>query len=238
MVNYWHTGNPTMTDDHAAHLRRGSLGGEDFAVPVGTPLYAPTAGLLRFRIAGTGGGTLSLLGDDGNLYEAMHCSSSPFTLGGAALRVSSRQFAGASGGAPGHYLAGSSTGPHVHEHYIRPDGVRRPISDLLLGTAGSITPTNEQEEADMLRILVVADAKNGRVVKGQRFYQGPDQVLIPLTKRQYEIDHDQYPGARWTEWTGDDIVNHAKNVGLMTYEPDLSVRGGVGKLTGPVVYDL
>lgn len=48
---------PRIVCDDACHKRRGSLGGTDYAVVVGTPVYAMFSGMARYRVAGTGGWT-------------------------------------------------------------------------------------------------------------------------------------------------------------------------------------
>lgn len=222
------TGYP-ITDDWDDHIRRGSAGGIDYKMPVGTPLPSPEAGTVSYiPNNGTGGHTAVITHKDGRQTVYMHLSS--FTLWNGAL-VNAGDIVGKSGGAKGAPGAGSSTGPHLHAHQNQ-NGRRVPPFDGM--TSSAMT----REEDDMNRILIVADARNGRIVTGQRFYQGADQVMYPLTKRQYEIDNRCHPNAIWTEWTGDDAVAHAKNVGLYKYTPDPSVKGGVGKLTGPIIYDL
>jgi len=69
--------NYPMSDDWAAHRARGSLGGVDFATPVGTPIYAPVSGSVRFE-AGSGSGgyiiSLALADSPGYVMQFLHCS--------------------------------------------------------------------------------------------------------------------------------------------------------------------
>jgi hypothetical protein len=119
-MRLWHNGNPTVTCSDVCHKNRGSAGGTDYALSVGTPLYAPAAGMIRYRAAGTGGWTLTLIPDGfpGDSVEVMHLTGNALglPLGGGSVHVSEGQHVGYSGGAVGHPGAGSSTGPHSHEH--------------------------------------------------------------------------------------------------------------------------
>lgn len=45
---------PRIVCDDACHKRRGSLGGTDYAVVVGTPVYAMFSGMARYRVAQAG----------------------------------------------------------------------------------------------------------------------------------------------------------------------------------------
>lgn len=123
MPRLWHNGSPRLTCDNACHLRRGSKGGEDWAMAVGTPLYAPFDGTYRFHVAGTGGYTVTGIPSDSRLKElvaqVMHLSKSAgLVLGGASKFYREGTLLAYSGGRPGAPGAGSSTGPHEHAHGI------------------------------------------------------------------------------------------------------------------------
>jgi len=109
-----------ISDDWQAHRSRGSLGGVDYAVGVGTPIKAPTDGVVS-NIAnnGTGGHTVNLTSANGWKTQFMHCSR--FVNAG---NYKQGDVIGYTGGAAGSAGAGSSTGPHCHTHLIKPNGQR------------------------------------------------------------------------------------------------------------------
>ena len=115
-----------VSDDWAAHRRRGSLGGVDFATPVGTPIYAPVAGSVRFEAGNGSGGyiiSLALADSPGYVMQFLHCSG----FNGSNRSVKAGELLGYTGGAKGSPGAGSSTGPHVHVHLVDPNGVREDV---------------------------------------------------------------------------------------------------------------
>lgn len=111
----------TVTQTWAQHRANGSLGGVDYAMPVGTPLPACGAGTIT-NIAnnGTGGNTVTINLGGGWKSQYMHLSR--FTTNGKT--VAQKDVVGWSGGAAGAPGAGSSTGPHCHWHLIDPNGTR------------------------------------------------------------------------------------------------------------------
>jgi murein DD-endopeptidase MepM/ murein hydrolase activator NlpD len=115
-----------VTDDWDAHRRRGSLGGVDFATPVGTPIFSPVAGSVRFE-AGSGSGgyiiSLALADSPGYVMQFLHCSR----FNGSNRSVKAGELLGYTGGAKGAAGSGSSTGPHVHVHLVDPNGVREDV---------------------------------------------------------------------------------------------------------------
>lgn len=144
MPRLWHDGNPVMTCDHACHRRRGSLGGEDFAVREGTPLKAPVAGTYRFHTNGTGGWTMTVIPADARLrgfvIQALHLSGAAHLALNAGQRYYDEgQIVAYSGGRVGHPGAGQSTGPHTHEHGIIA-GVRTGIRDAIARARALLAP--------------------------------------------------------------------------------------------------
>lgn len=135
MPRLWHTGKPLLTADHAAHLRRGSAGGEDWAVPQGSSLFAPIAGKYRLWVAGDGSSVVSGIPTDKRLagltVRALHVRSAPgLSVGGMAHGRGEGVLTAYSGGARGTWGAGPSTGPHVHEDaYLH--GVRIPMTQAV-----------------------------------------------------------------------------------------------------------
>ncbi|MEH1017251.1 peptidoglycan DD-metalloendopeptidase family protein [Micromonospora sp. CPCC 206060] len=111
-----------VTDGWQDHLDRGSLGGIDFAMPVGTPLPACGAGTVtNTPYNGTGGHTVTISHSEG--YRSQYLHLSQFALANGTY-VSAGTIVGLSGGAAGAPGSGSSTGPHLHWHMINPAGVR------------------------------------------------------------------------------------------------------------------
>ncbi|HEY1178647.1 MAG TPA: M23 family metallopeptidase [Phytomonospora sp.] len=115
------TGYP-VSDGWAEHIARGSLGGIDYVMPVGTPLPAAGGGVVaNTPFNGTGGHTVTIRHDNGYRTQYMHLSR--FLLGDGT-RVGAGAVVGLSGGAAGAPGSGSSTGPHCHWHMIDPGGTR------------------------------------------------------------------------------------------------------------------
>lgn len=114
-----------ISDGWAEHRARGSLGGIDYAVPVGTPIYAPAQGWIEnVKGSGSGGWYVRLHHGEGGLGkgwidEFLHLSK--FVRKG---HYKQGDIIGYSGGKVGHPGAGASTGPHIHWHLINPKGVR------------------------------------------------------------------------------------------------------------------
>jgi murein DD-endopeptidase MepM/ murein hydrolase activator NlpD len=111
-----------ITDGWQEHLDRGSAGGIDFAMPVGTNLPACGAGTIQnIPDNGTGGHTVTINHVDGYRSQYMHLSQ--FLLANGTT-VTAGTIVGRSGGAAGAPGSGSSTGPHLHWHMIDPAGRR------------------------------------------------------------------------------------------------------------------
>lgn len=88
--------------------------GIDIGVPVGTPLHSPVTGtVVTAGLQDFGGGTnvVTVRAPDGSTYSLYHLSSVLVSVGQS---IAAGDLLGASGGAPGDYGAGYSTGPHVH----------------------------------------------------------------------------------------------------------------------------
>jgi len=112
-----------ISDDWAAHRARGSLGGIDWATPVGTPIHSPVPGTVTYEAGNGSGGyiiTLALKDSPGYKMQFLHCSA----FNGGNRSVNAGELLGYTGGAAGAPGAGSSTGPHVHVHMVDPNGVR------------------------------------------------------------------------------------------------------------------
>jgi murein DD-endopeptidase len=121
-----------ISDGWKEHIARGSLGGIDFAVPVGTPILAPAKGRIENTPNnGTGGNTVTLWHETPGLglgYHDQFLHLSKFVKPGHYNQGDIIGYSGGKAGAPG---AGSSTGPHIHWHLILPNGKRvNPLSYL------------------------------------------------------------------------------------------------------------
>jgi murein DD-endopeptidase len=135
MPRLWHSGTPLLTCGHQCHLNRGSQGGEDWAVPTGTRLFAPIAGVYRLWVASDGSSVISGIPTDkrlaGLVVRALHVQSGiGLTAGGPGKTFVEGGTVGFSGGARGAWGAGPSTGPHVHEDAIL-NGKRIPMTEAV-----------------------------------------------------------------------------------------------------------
>ena len=127
-----------ISDDWAAHRARGSLGGTDWATPVGTPIYAPNPGQVTYEYGKGSGGyfiSLALANSPGYVMQFLHCSA----FEGGNRYVAEGELIGYTGGAKGAAGSGSSTGAHVHVHLVDPNGVRE---DVLPWFATTTSPTS------------------------------------------------------------------------------------------------
>lgn len=125
-----------VTDNWEAHLARGSKGGTDYAMPVGTALPAVADGVLsNLPDNGSGGNTAVITHADGSKTVYMHLSK--FT---DPRTVKEGEIIGYSGGEKGAPGAGNSTGPHLHIHGVKPDGTRVPMESINPNAGGSFNP--------------------------------------------------------------------------------------------------
>ena len=152
---------PHISCDDACHKRRGSLGGTDYAVGLGTPVYAMFSGMARYRVAGTGGWTITI-NRDGNPHrgETMHLSrANGFVLGGASHHVNESDLIAWSGGVKGAPGSGSATGPHLHAH-VYVNGIRYGMEEYLANPAwaGGGALIEEKESEKIMRVIYNKDA--------------------------------------------------------------------------------
>ena len=162
---------PRISCDDACHKRRGSLGGTDYAVGVGTPVYAMFSGMARYRVAGTGGWTITI-DRDGNPHrgETMHLSrANGFVLGGASHHVTESDLIAWSGGVKGAPGSGSASGPHLHAH-VYVNGTRYGMEEYLANPqwAGGGTPINTGKEIIM---RAIREPSGGISLVGETTYQ-------------------------------------------------------------------
>lgn len=102
-------GKRKITDSYADHKRRGSVApGTDFAVKIGTPVYASRKGRVKIAIAGKGAA--------GTFVEISHARGTARTgykhLSKLAVKAGQYVQEGALIGYSGS--TGASTGPHLH----------------------------------------------------------------------------------------------------------------------------
>lgn len=98
-----------ITDDYADHKQRKSVApGVDFAVKIGTPVYAARAGIVKVAVAGNGSG--------GTMVEISHSRGTHRTgykhLSKLAVKVGQHVVPGQLIGYSGN--TGNTTGPHLH----------------------------------------------------------------------------------------------------------------------------
>ncbi|OLR95032.1 peptidoglycan DD-metalloendopeptidase family protein [Actinokineospora bangkokensis] len=133
-----------ITGTWAQHIARGSLGGIDYGVAVGTRLPAPGAGrVTNTPDNGTGGHTVTITHANGYKTQFMHLSQ--FSLANGAT-VAQGGTVGLSGGAAGAPGSGNSTGPHVHWHMINPAGTRINPLDYLGSGSGGLPKTSTESD--------------------------------------------------------------------------------------------
>lgn len=102
-------GRAPISDNFAEHKKRGSVApGVDFAVKIGTPVYAARTGRVKVAVAGNGSG--------GTMVEISHAKGTQRTgykhLSKLAVKVGQHVNAGDLIGYSGN--TGNTTGPHLH----------------------------------------------------------------------------------------------------------------------------
>ena len=216
-----------VTSDWAAHRARGSLGGVDWATPTGTPIHAPSDGIVDFRFYGDGSSVIRIRRADNTRTEFLHGTF----LGGNFRPVKAGERVGTSDGRRGTRGAGSSTGPHVHAHDVTAAGVRVPPFSTIPNSGGSTsTPTRPKGDTVTLYHTRHSDGNliwalagdspgtpaNWRETRGQDFanqlaaQHGPSAELAPQT---------------WENWKAD-------------YLAPLNVGGTVGGTVGPTAEEV
>ena len=195
-----------ISDGWAAHRSRGSLGGIDYAVGVGTPIPAPCNGRLQnIPYNGSGGHTATFFHEGDGLGagwrdQYMHLSQ---FVGEGYYKAG--DIIGYSGGRAGADGAGSSTGPHVHHHLINPSGTRVNPQDYFTGassssgsTASSVAQSAKGVQQNLASMGLYDGAIDGipgpktwrgvqTVLKSHGLYDGPiDGIPGPKTYRGFQ----------------------------------------------------
>lgn len=136
-----------LTSNWRDHIRRGSRGGHDFAMPTGTPLIAHFSGIaLKKPNNGLGGNTVELISEANpkNSLEYLHISEFGFEEDFKFFEQG--EVFSESGGEPGSPGAGLSTGAHLHIHGII-SGKRVPYTRVL-------EKTKAREEGEEMKASV------------------------------------------------------------------------------------
>lgn len=144
-LSYPVTGDHHLSDGWEDHIARGSLGGVDFPVPYGTPVYATHDGFLSIDNSSQGsGGRVATVQGGGITDQCLHMSS--FARGNG--NVSRGELVGYSG-ASAYGSDYGTGGPHVHWHAIV-NGIRVNALNYLADGADfageNITPISPEED--------------------------------------------------------------------------------------------
>ena len=152
--------------DWGCHIARGSAGGTDYGIPVGTAVRAAFDGVLTNRppVRFPASGNVAILTRaDGVAFYHMHLSR--FVTPG---RVGEGDIIGYSGGAKGAQGSGSSTGPHVHVNAFDPQGRICDIHDYFTTTAASAGALIIEKEGDMQYAIVANEQSSEFALAGGR----------------------------------------------------------------------
>ena len=151
MHNYL-DGNYRITCDWNCHLARGSAGGTDYAMAVGTPIYASFDGELTNRppVQYPASGNVAILTRaDGIAFYHLHLSK--FVNPGPVKQGNIIGYSGGAVGAPG---SGQSTGPQLHINAYSGITIHdtHDYYTTSAGTSGTpITPTKERAKMNLIR---------------------------------------------------------------------------------------
>jgi hypothetical protein len=95
---------------------------------------------------------------------------------------------------------------------------------------------NSSEDDDMIHYLCTATSSNGMLGVGQRFVQGADGPLRCLSDGEWGVIQRNGLGASPASMTGDQLMTIIARVGLYEYVYSANAPGGVGRLTGRILY--
>lgn len=222
MTRYWHAGRVALSTEGSwqDHLDRGSAGGEDFPLAVGTVAYAPADGMVRFRTSPStegGGQALTLVRADGVVFELFHArdgAQAGLALGGPSVWVREGQPVGHSGGGKGTPSQGKSTGPHMHEH-AKANGRRFPISSFITGGGLAGTKPNPLEENSEMQIQITR-------ALGREVWLLTDGAAVHQVD-QDQVDRAKLAGASVAEANDPQLVRWLQLFRLEDFVGDLSV---------------
>lgn len=174
-----------ISDGWAEHRARGSAGGVDYAVGMGTPIKAPTDGqVTNIAYNGSGGHTVNLVSPNGYKTQFMHCSK--FVSEGHYNQGDIIGYTGGRGDG-----AGSSTGPHVHIHIVTPGGTRVNMLDYVgQDFSGNVSAGNHG---------ITEAAQIQQILKDKGYYTGTiDGIFGPLSWtaiQKWLVNYGLYSGS-------------------------------------------
>jgi hypothetical protein len=125
----------------------------------------------------------------------------------------------------------------VFERTVTPAGESTtPITPARPTTRPTTRPTDGDELMPNY-IHISSGADNNSFAVGQRLVQDPATgVFRPLTDGEFGLLEVTQPGIIWAQWSPATAVNYTSRLGLREYTPDTTRRGGVGKLTGRIIF--
>ena len=135
-----------ISDGWQDHLNRGSRGGIDYGVGMGTPIPAPGAGRLENRPNnGNGfGNYIRFHHGNGFIDEYLHLKDGGFVAEGNYQQGDIIGFSGSTG---------NSTGPHIHWHLIDPSGTRVNPLDHVEGGSGGGSGSTASSVVNSIRLV-------------------------------------------------------------------------------------
>lgn len=190
---------PPISCDDKCHKARGSAGGTDYAVPVGTRVFAPFTGMAKVVEGhGTGGWYVQITNTQGHVCHLDHLSAFEIKSG----RVDEGDLVARSGGALGSPGAGSATGPHLHADVDVPGHGRMGMEEYLekygSDVAGGGEPITEGED----EMFWVREGDGYWWLKEtdkawRKFTQsGADRITIAIGRRAGKVTTAQLAGLK------------------------------------------
>ena len=165
MHNPW-DGNWPLVCDWECHLGRGSAGGDDYAMPVGTPVTAAFSGTLRNVYDATQNlNKAELTADHDPKLSFYHLHVSRFAPAG---HYDEGDVIAWSGGAPGAHGSGTATGPHLHVNAFYA-GVIRDVHDYFTSTASTETKPIPAAEQDQPMYILLQSSGRGQWIVGPNY---------------------------------------------------------------------
>ena len=159
MHNPW-DGNWPLVCDWACHLARGSAGGDDYAMVVGTPVTASFSGTLRnVYDTATNLNKAELTADFDPALSFYHLHVSQFVAEG---HYNEGDVIAYSGGAHGAHGSGTATGPHLHVNAFYGSAIHDVHDYFSTTTAGSGSApiTEHTGKAKNMAFSIIGDDSN------------------------------------------------------------------------------